>query len=274
MNVWIAKWPGGTWAFEFSDVMRDVQDEIYELADLLPDSRRRAEARLRKILDNEPHAFDAYCHLGYILFWKHRIGDAITLLEKGLTCAHELFPSGFILGKSQLPWGILENRPFLRMYEALGRRYLDDDRVEAATKVFEDIIGSNPDDNQGVREDLVERYFDKGDTSSVLKLCNKYKGDALPAIKYGRVLALLIEGKNEKAEQDLGSAIRYGANVAREIVKRKHVFIDSEEPGYVVVGSRHEGYLYWEQFGEYWAKTPGAIEFVRNVLKKSKTLHK
>jgi len=272
MNVWMTKWSGEAWVFEFSSDMREIQDAIYELAELLPDSPQRAETGLRKILDNESHAFDAYYHLSYILFWKHRIHDAINLLEKGFTCAQELFPSGFVLGKSHLPWGILENRPFLRMYEALGESYLDDGRTDAATKVFEYIVGSNPDDNQGIREDLVKCYFDKGNTSSIIKLCNKYSRDTLPAIMYGKVLALLREAKIQKAKDALDFAIRYGENIAREVVKRKHTFIDSEEPGYVVVGSKHEGYLYWEQFGKYWTKTPDAIEFVRKALNKSRTL--
>lgn len=266
MNVWM-KGHAGEWCFEYSDTMYDIQDEIYDLADKVADSPSKAEKRLQKILDREPYAFDAYYHLSYILYWRHRINDALALLKSGFDRASELFPPEFALGRSRLPWGIIENRPFLRMYEALGSRYLDLGDHKSAIKIFEDIIAMNPDDNQGIREILVNCYFQQGDLDFVSKLCRKYNHDTTPAIMYGKVLVLFKLGKLKEAERACSDAIEYGGNIARELVKNKHKFVDSEDPGYVVVGSTHEAYLYWKDFGRYWAETPGAIAFVRECLK-------
>src|SRR5438552_978825 len=172
-GVWIDGPREGVWSFEFSESMHDVEEELYDLSDSMARSPSKVERRLRRIIEIEaPRAFDAYHQLAFILWYGyHDPKEAIAILKTGLSRAEEIFPERFELGKSHLPWGVLENRPFLRMYESLGSRYFELGKLEQATKVFEDMVTMNPDDNQGVRETLCECYFARDDPDSVLKLC-------------------------------------------------------------------------------------------------------
>lgn len=257
------------WYFEYSDRMNDIQNEIYDIAESIPDSPSRAERKLRKIIEKFPHAFDAFESLAYILEQTGRRDEAMALLKRGLSRARELFPREFKLGTSPLPWGILENRPFLRMYARLGYNYLELGEIKLAKGIFEDIVWMNPDDNQGVREALCSCYFSLEDPHSVLNLCNRYSDDGMPAIAFGRVLALLKVGRPNDARRALRKAAQLGGNIVAEIMSKKHTKVNPKEPWFVTVGSRYEAYLYWKEFGKHWQETPGAIELVRVEAHKS-----
>ena len=110
----------------------------------------------------------------------------------------------------------------------------------AAKKIFEDIVEMNPDDNQGIRDLLCSCYFALGDNESVLKLCKKYEDDAMPALMFGRVLVLFMLGRLDEARRALLEAAKYGANVAMEIMEKKHKVVKTNEHGYTVSGSPYE----------------------------------
>jgi len=68
-------------------------------------------------------------------------------------------PAGF---SGLLPWGLIDNRPFLRALHglALCRWRLRD--FDAARAICESLLWLNPDDNQGVRDiiDVIARRLD------------------------------------------------------------------------------------------------------------------
>ncbi len=246
--------------------MHSVQQTLYDTFESTR-SPSRAEKKLRFIIERYPCAFDAYDQLAYIL---HYLGDkrdeTIELLSKGIERAQELFPSDFVLGQSSLPWGILENRPFLRMYKTLGIAFKGSGSIEKAREVFRHIVGMNPDDNQGVRELLCSCHFQLGDYGSVLELCSKYKDDGMPAITFGRALALFKTGRVDEARRALRGAVKYGGNIAIEIMAKKHRKLRDRFSTYTV-GSRREAELYWDEFGPYWDER--AVEFVRSEAKQT-----
>lgn len=262
---------GRTWYFEFSNEMVDLQGRIYDIAESIPQSPSKAEKNLMTIIEKHHYAFDAYDRLAFILSYGYlKLDESIELLQRGLLRSKELFPEGFVLGKSDLPWTVMENRPFLRMYGSLGLGFMKRGEMESARKIFEDILGMNPDDNQGLREVLCSCYFEAGDAQSVLELCNKYADDTTPAILFGRVLAQFKAGRMDKAEKALREAARYGGNVALEIMAKKHRKFKETGIGYVECGSKKEASLYWNDFGRYWDETSGAVEFVKSQARKTR----
>ncbi|HRZ34881.1 MAG TPA: hypothetical protein P5534_00785 [Candidatus Paceibacterota bacterium] len=50
-----------------------------------------------------------------------------------------------------LPWGYINNRPFLRCMKGFGLCLWRLNRFAEAEHVFDRMLGLNPDDNQGVR---------------------------------------------------------------------------------------------------------------------------
>ena len=58
----------------------------------------------------------------------------------------------------EMPWGILENRAYLRALQYRADLFWDDDESDEAIKLFRILLKLNPDDNQGVRYEISALY--------------------------------------------------------------------------------------------------------------------
>jgi hypothetical protein len=95
---------------------------------------------------------DAHSHLGNFAF-DHRPEDAIRHYEAGFRIGELSLGEGF---DGVLPWGCIDNRPFLRCMHGFGLCLWRLERFEEAGRVFDRMLWLNPSDNQGVRF-LVDR---------------------------------------------------------------------------------------------------------------------
>lgn len=90
---------------------------------------------------------DAHSHLGNLAFDRRPI-DAIRHYEVGVRIGELSLGEEFI---DVLPWGLIDNRPFLRCLNGFGLCLWRLERFEESAKVFDRILWLNPADNQGVR---------------------------------------------------------------------------------------------------------------------------
>ena len=265
-EVYFTRDSGDQWSFKFSDDIHDIQGVLYEISESIANSPTRAERRLKSIIHRHPYAFDAYDQLAFIYDYGQRQPELVlNVLEAGLARARELFPEEFVLGEGRVPWSILENRPFLRMYERMGLELSKLGKVDMARDVFKALIGMNPEDNQGVRELLCSCYFRLAEYSSVLELCRMYDGDTMAAISFGRILALLKLGRRRNAKSALRTAAMWRPNIAQEIMASRHRKPHDLSSPYEL-GSKREAELFWNDFGDYWDEA--AVSFVREEAGK------
>ena len=90
---------------------------------------------------------DAHAHLGIFLF-KSRPEDAIRNYEVGYRIGELTLGSNF---DGLLPWGWIDNRPFLRCMHGYALCLWRLKRFQEAAEVFERMLWLNPSDNQGAR---------------------------------------------------------------------------------------------------------------------------
>ncbi len=90
---------------------------------------------------------DAHAHLGNIAF-DHWPEIAIRHYEVGLRIGELSFGESF---DGLLPWGWIDNRPFLRCVNGFGLCVWRLGRFEEAENIFKRMLWLNPSDNQGVR---------------------------------------------------------------------------------------------------------------------------
>jgi hypothetical protein len=90
---------------------------------------------------------DAHAHLGNFVF-DHRPKDAVRHYEVGVRIGELSLPPDF---DGLLPWGHIDNRPFLRCLHGYGLCLWRLSRFEEAERVFDRMLWLNPSDNQGVR---------------------------------------------------------------------------------------------------------------------------
>jgi hypothetical protein len=106
-----------------------------------------AHAILMKLCQADLRCLDAHAHLGNFVF-EHRPEEAIRHYEAGVRIGELSLGAGF---DGVLPWGHVDNRPFLRCLHGFGLCLWRLGRFEEAERVFHRMLSLNPSDNQGVR---------------------------------------------------------------------------------------------------------------------------
>jgi tetratricopeptide (TPR) repeat protein len=88
---------------------------------------------------------DAHAHLGNLV-WDDRPEEAVRHYEVGVRIGEQSLGPAF---DGLLPWGHIDNRPFLRCMHGFGLSLWRIGRFEEAERVFERMLWLNPSDNQG-----------------------------------------------------------------------------------------------------------------------------
>jgi hypothetical protein len=144
-------------AFEMEQVIPGADpddwdmDPIVEASELkVAGERGAAEDILMKLLVRDLRCLDAHAHLGNFAF-DHDPKQAMR---------HYMVGSGIgalTLGPEfdgVLPWGLTDNRPFLRCLHGLGLCFWRLGEMKEAAKAFTRMLWLNPSDNQGARFNL------------------------------------------------------------------------------------------------------------------------
>jgi hypothetical protein len=102
---------------------------------------------LMDLCEADLRCLDAHAHLGNLAFEKSA-REAIGHYEVGLGIGELSLPEGF---DGVLPWGWIDNRPFLRSMHGFGLCLWRLGRFTEASRIFKRMLWLNPTDNQGVR---------------------------------------------------------------------------------------------------------------------------
>jgi hypothetical protein len=106
-----------------------------------------ADKLLMELLAADLRCLDAHAHLGNFAF-DHGGAEAVRHYEVGVRIGELSLGEGF---EGVLPWGRVDNRPFLRCLHGWGLCLWRLDRHDEAAAVFERMLWLNPTDNQGIR---------------------------------------------------------------------------------------------------------------------------
>jgi hypothetical protein len=140
--------------FEMEQVLPGWDPTEYD-SDPITDSNELKQAGdfagARKLLMDlcqaDLRCLDAHTHLGNLVF-DRRPEVAIRHYEVGLRIGELSLGPGF---DGLLPWGLVDNRPFLRCMHGFGLCQWRFRRFDEAHSVFDRMLWLNPSDNQGVR---------------------------------------------------------------------------------------------------------------------------
>lgn len=230
--------------------------EVYESFDYACElfehgSLEKAEQLLRDVVKKAPLHIDALHHLAIILDGKGEEKKALELWEKAVSIGRSALPAKFAAG-DHLEWGWLENRPFLRSLHGLAVASYAQGDTQKATSLYEELLSYNPNDNQGVRELLMEGYLESQEHQKALQICRKYPDDCSPGILYGFPLLLFKLGKKDQAQRKLLEAVKYSPKIRQELLKKNHKPPKTDMPGYITIGGWDEAYEYYRCFGKFW----------------------
>ena len=168
MQAWakrIVAW-GPRPAFEMEQVLpgcgsADPECDPISLSNDLKDSgdSRRAYNVLMQLCDVDLRCLDAHAHLGNLAFGHtpFQAQEAARHYEVGFRIGELSLADGF---DGILPWGHIDNRPFLRCMHGFGLCLWILGRFAEASQIFDRMLWLNPRDNQGIRfliDDVLEK---------------------------------------------------------------------------------------------------------------------
>ncbi len=159
----------------------------------------------------------------------------------------------------KLEWGWLENRPALRL---LGKLIEVEHGTAAELPLLEWLVLTlNPNDNQGLRERLLHVYAAGGRAADALALCERYPGDVLGAMVYGRILVLYLLGRQDEAAAALAQAHKDSPRIAKMLTAKKPR-MPKLEPGLMTWGGEDEAWYYRQSWHGVWERS-GALDWLR-----------
>jgi hypothetical protein len=140
--------------YEMEQVLPGVNPEDFDSdpimkANELRDQGKMARAKklLERLLVKDMRCLDAHAHLGNMAF-DEQARTALDHYQRGVLIG-ELSLGGKFEGV--LPWGMIDNRPFLRCLNGLGLCLWRLERFEEAEGVFVRLLWMSPSDNLGIR---------------------------------------------------------------------------------------------------------------------------
>ena len=164
-----------------------------------------------------------------------------------------------------IPWTVQDNRPALRL---LFRLYLfrEEGRYETeAGRILETLLRLNPDDNHGVRAELMNHYLRRGEDEHALELATRFPEDPLADLAYGEVLALYRLGRRDRAARALSHAVGRLPRIPHYLT-RKRVRQPPVSPAGVTPGGDDQAWLYREAMRDVWEAEPGVLAWLKKHI--------
>lgn len=119
-------------------------------------------------------------------------------IERGRVCFEEQIKES---GEGQGLWGYIEARDFMRLLEEKAKALVELHELEKAAEVYQEMLGLNPNDNQGVRSDLLRIFMIHHRLDDARRLLDRFPNDAMVDMAYGRALLEIVEAAEKTGFQ-------------------------------------------------------------------------
>lgn len=222
-----------------------VGDLIIEASQTWGKERKQLIDRILKL---DPNNVDAYILLADM---ETEVEKRHDLLTKAVQLGEENLGSEFFKQNKGHFWGLIETRPYMRALADLADLLYAMGQEKEAIKMYEKLIELNPNDNQGIRDELMPIYIETRSYNAGLKLFKQYSEYPDTYFLYSRALIeILMHGVTETAKSWLRKAIESNEHVVDYLLGRKR--IPNEVPQYFQPGADSEAVIYAQRNFHLW----------------------
>jgi tetratricopeptide (TPR) repeat protein len=159
-------------------------------------------------------------------------------------------------------WGWMETRPYMRARQALAHALWLRGRRDEAVDHLRDMLRLNPNDNQGIRLELIGYLADMGRHHDIEVLIQAYPGEDQAMWQWPIALASFRRfGDNEASRKALAEALESNEHVPFFLLGRRK--LPKRMPDYYELGEQSEAAIYAAEFGASWSGTAGALDWLR-----------
>lgn len=224
------------------------------------DSKAKRQRLARKGLDRDLDNIDAYVLLGL---------DASTLGER-LALFREAVRVGDVLWAPYLDdpemawWGFMGTRPYMRALQNLGIALMEAGDLGEAEEVLTRLLTLNPNDNQGVRAQLIWLWMAWPRVGRLRDLVKRYPEDMLLETVMAQLWLDLRSAKADIAARCAKVAER-NPHVLPKLVAGDRT-ADDQSPYGLTLGGADEAADYVDRFGPIWLDNAQAMTGIRGCL--------
>jgi tetratricopeptide (TPR) repeat protein len=98
-------------------------------------------------------------------------------------------------------WGVIETRPYMRAHHAYAKALYDAGQLEQAGLEMRAMLELNPNDNQGIRYELLPVYLEQPELLAAKKLVLQYKEEGSAMWAWGKLLLALLQDDQKTAQK-------------------------------------------------------------------------
>jgi tetratricopeptide (TPR) repeat protein len=201
------------------------------------------------------------------------------LLLPLLTRAAAILDRAVPPGRSRrIPWSEERNRPALRLLFRLYLWHTETGEEGAATAMLERLLALNPQDNHGVRAELMNHLLRRGEDQKALELARSFPGDILADLAYGEVLALYRLGQQAQARRALRTAVGRLPRIPHYLTRKR---VKQPPPAGafgrgldaalgLAPGGEDQAWLYREAMRDVWEAEPGILAWLKKYGARGK----
>ena len=236
------------------------REELYQAQEFAYDAgeepdRARRNALARKALGISPICADAWLELSNL---RNLTPEMRREYLMRAVCAGELAigERSFVEDKGSF-WSVLETRPYMRARHALAEDLWFSGSREEAIGHLRAMLELNPNDNQGLRYDLLTWLMWLEDDDAARRLLAEHGEEISTFFEFTRtLLAFKKNSDSETARKSAANAILSNRHVARYLADQKSWYALSD---YYSPRQESEAAWYAERLGFAWLRAPGSI---------------
>lgn len=161
-------------------------------------------------------------------------------------------------------WGVLATRPYMRVRAHLGEVLRDTGRLREAIREFQGMLRLNPNDNQGVRYELLGCYLAEGRLANARGVLRRYGNESSAVFAWSEVLLRWLVSDEAGARRALVRARAINPSVAKYLTGRKKP--PRHSPDLYSPGGESEAIICVHEIGLAWERHPDAVHWLRARL--------
>jgi tetratricopeptide (TPR) repeat protein len=192
--------------------------------------------------------------------------DKIFFYEKGVKAGRLALGDAFIRENAGHFWLITETRPYMMALRGYADCLRQTGALDRAIDIFQELLHLNPGDNQANRYKLSACLLEAGKDDLLRMFMARYGDENSCFITYDKALWTFrfTGGANDGSNKMLAEALTTNRHVPPYLLSEK--CIPPKEPVYYSCGDEDEAQIYAFNSRKAWQQTPGALEWLQNML--------
>ena len=242
-------------------LLHEAQTLIYDAWEA--STRKRVVRLAHRALDISHDCADAYVLLAEAE--AKTFVEAIDLYRKGVKAGERALGKKCFRENEGHFWGMLDTRPYMRAMNGLASTLRSVGENDEALGIWREMLRLNPNDNQGVRYQLLAALLELQLDKEAARLLKLYEGDIMADWTYGAaLLAFRQKGDTATARKKLKKALACNPHIPAYLLGRKK--IPKRLPDHISPGDATEAISYADGCRAGWSKTVGALEWLATQL--------